>query len=391
MCAPNPDVQWVGPLDATPQPGFGDLFLPDATGFLTNQGGAFPEQHRGLFSCAVSGLREVYLAAGEQHGPAVPPAAGLLSLDPRSENCFGQRATNRAVARGIGLDYVDPSGTSQRLELDSAIATAMVPALSTQAGGQLSATLVQEYAIDIADVVFTSQVVAQTAMDGVDLATGLLGPFLGVDVNHVYVTTPLAPYVDPPLPWPAAGGASADEVERSAAIARAFHRAHAVEWCNRFHQGDPDFLDVEALRSRVETLADIDASSDEFGAACAACTEFAARHLRVGVDETEYDTAREPLCHFLADNPASAQYVYQSGTASDTIAALAGEYCGCGPTCHESAAVLVHDHWSVLRPVRARSSSTRRSSSRSRAGRSSSPRIRTARATRSSTTRSSSR
>ncbi len=320
MCAPHPDVGWIGPLAATPRPAFGDLFLADATDFLTAAGGAFPEQYRGLFSCAASGLLEVYLAAGEQHGAATPPDASLVSLDPRSNDCFGQRATNRAMARGIGLDFVDPNGTAQRLELDGVVATQVVPVLSTQAGGQLTPALLQEYAIDIADVVFTAQVVAQTAPDRVDIASGLLGPFLGVDVNHVFVKTPLAAYADPPLPWPAGG-------ERADALGRAFHRAHAIDWCNRFRSGAPD--DVEALRARIVTLRETAAPASEVAAACAVCREFATRSLRVGTGEADYDTTREPLCHFVADDPANAQYVYRSGSASDEIPALAGAYCDC--------------------------------------------------------------
>ena len=40
--------------------------------------------------------------------------------------------------------------------------------------------------------------------------------------------------------------------------------------------------------------------------------------------------------------------MYQSGTESDSIPALAAEFCGCAspaPTCQASAAVTVHDHF----------------------------------------------
>ena len=89
------------------------------------------------------------------------------------------------------------------------------------------------------------------------------------------------------------------------------------------------------------TLQESGASQEEQDAACAVCLEFGARHLRVGTGETDYDMAREPLCHFLADDPASAQYVYQPGTEDDTRSALAGAYCGC--ECRTR--VPIHEHF----------------------------------------------
>src|SRR5262249_19068453 len=74
----------------------------------------------------------------------------------------------------------------------------------------------------------------------------------------------------------------------------------------------------------------IGAGTEEIAAACGACKEFAARHLRIGTDEANYDTAREPLCHFLADDPASAQYVFQPGSPGEALDAIATRYCGCG-------------------------------------------------------------
>jgi len=333
MCAPHPDVQWVGPLDPTPQPGFGDLYLPDATGFLSAQGGAtFSEQHRGLFSCAVAGLRAVYLAAGEQHGQANPPAGALLSLDPTSADCFGQRATNRAMLRGIGIDFVDAHGVAQRLELDGTIAAWLVPALSTVAGGSPTPARVNDFIIDIADVVFTAKTVTAIVPDGIHLAAGTLGPFLGVDVNHAYVKNPIATYVDPPLPWagPTIGGGPLDP--KAVPLGRAFHRAHAIDWCNAFHRGDPNHVDVESLASRVDMLMNAGVTGDELTTACAVCGEFTARALRVGTDANDYDAAREPLCRLIANTPAAAQIVYQPGQPGDAVDLLAAQHCGCATT-----------------------------------------------------------
>ena len=128
------------------------------------------------------------------------------------------------------------------------------------------------------------------------LASGGLPPLLGIESNGFYVKNPLAPYIDPPLPWPGGTGTAAD---RAAALARTFHRAHAIDWCNAFHAGSS--LDVDALRTRAETLHDDpSASADEQTAACAVCKEFASRHLRVGTDAADYNHAREPLCFTAA-------------------------------------------------------------------------------------------
>jgi hypothetical protein len=326
--APDPAVAFRGPSDVAAQPGLGDLYLTD---LLRQQGASFPATYARLFACEAAGLRAVYAAAGAPEGD-LPPAPGLP--DPTSDDCFGQRVTNCAIEKGLGLDFSLPDGTPVRLELDSAAATRLVPTLSAQAGGTPTEAKKAQYQRDMAHIVAVARLVAgdctiappPPSATGVELASGVLPPLLGIETNGHYVKTPLAPYVDPPLPWPAAGAAST-VADRALALARTFHRAHALDWCNRFRAGGPD--DVEALRAKVATLRAAGAADPEITVACTACEEFAARHLRVGHDETDYLTDQEPLCHFLADDPASAQYVYQPGLASNTLPALAAAYCGC--------------------------------------------------------------
>jgi hypothetical protein len=247
------------------------------------------------------------------------------------------------MARGIGLDFTDPSGSPQRISLGSNLATLLVPGLATQVGATITAPLLVQYRIDTALLVTRAQLRAFLDPDATDLAQAGIGSFLGIDRNAAYVKTPLASYVDPPLPWPASTTAGPD-AERATWLARTFHRAHAVDWCNRFRTGDPGLLDIEALRSRIETLRGIGVTGPELEAACEVCLEFGARHLRVGEDETDYDTAREPLCHFLAEDPASAQYVYRPGTEDETLQALAADYCDCG-VCRAPVPVAIHEHF----------------------------------------------
>src|SRR5262249_20340498 len=148
-----------------------------------------------------------------------------------------------------------------------------------------------------------------------------------------------------------------DAAAHALAIARTFHAAHATDWCNRFRAGAADGTDLELLRSHVNVLQDSGIGGEDLEAACAACQTFVSRGLRVGKNEGDYDTAREPLCHFLVDDPASAQYVYQPGTGTDTVEAPAGAYCGCAVSC-APVAVPIHtsfEHFTagpggVLRP-----------------------------------------
>ena len=328
LCAPGPRVGF-STAATTAAPALGDLFL-DA--LLAGDGADFPEQFAQLFSCAASSVRQVVRALGETPGAIDPRIAEVA--DPPGDVCFGQRATNAALSAGIGLDFKDPTGTQQRIELDSAQAAALVPLASAFIGGDLSIAnpaVIAQYTFDLSRIVTLARLRAVVDPTGTGLARGGLGPLLGVAPNSAFVQSPLAPYVDPPLPWPDPPTPANDAPARALALARTFHRAHASDWCARFHAGSADFLDVEALRSRVETLRGTpSASAGEINAACAVCSEFAARHLRAGTSEADHDTTREPLCHFLVDPPASPQYVYQQGNAGDDVTRLAKAYCGCG-------------------------------------------------------------
>ena len=327
LCAPGPKVGFSA-ANTTAAPALGDLFL-DA--LFAGDGTNFPEQFDQLFSCTASSMRQVVRAMGGTPDSIDPRLVEIA--DPTGDACFGQRATNAAIAAGIGLDFKDTTGQQHRIELDSLQAAQLVPLASAFIGGDFSIAnpaVVAQYAFDLSAIVTRSRLRAAVDATGTDLARGGLGTLLGVAANSAFVQQPLAPYVDPPLPWPDPGTPANDAPARALALARTFHRAHAIDWCNRFHDGSPDFLDVDALRSKVETLRGLpSASTKELEAACAVCGEFAARHLRVGTSEADHDTTREPLCKFLIDPPASPQFVYQQGNPGDDLVKLAKAYCGC--------------------------------------------------------------
>jgi hypothetical protein len=324
--APNAAVVFLGPSETVPHPGVGDLYL---TNLIAQQGAGFPDEFARLFSCEAAGLRAVYEASGAPEGPLQPLRPGLFPVDPTSDACFGQRVTNAAMQQGIGLDFSTPGGTPVRLELDSRIVTRLVPALSMAAGGNPNEAQTTRYRVDMAHIVSVARLTAGANPNGVDLASGTLPPLLGIEANGHFVKTPLASYVDPTLPWPAPPDATGAAADRAAALARTFHRAHAIDWCNRFHAGEPNGLDVDALRAKVATLESAGAPAADVAGACATCMEFAARHLRVGTSEADFDPTREPLCHFLADAPDTAQYVFQPGSPGDDVPTLARGYCNC--------------------------------------------------------------
>jgi hypothetical protein len=290
LCAPAPGVQWRAPGMLAPALGLGDLYYPR----LTDPSEPFGEQAARLFSCAAAGMREVYAAAGQQHGPMEPLDPSLRPLDPLSDDCFAQRATNLAMWTGAALDVIENDGTPYRIVLDGDFATMMV--IAGAEGGLPSDARQEQYRLDMANALFRIQVGAEVDPDGVQAASGALPPLLGVRPNGAYVTSPPAPYTDPALPW---SGADA----RTAALVRTFHRAHAEDLCRAMGRGDGEPVELDALRDRAKSRL----PPDEHAAALAACAELAARHLRFGKDETDYDTAHEPLCAFV---PGTTEYAY---------------------------------------------------------------------------------
>lgn len=329
LCAPAPAVAFVSPLDAVPTPahGLGDLYL---SSLLDQNGAAFPKQYLQLFSCTVSAVRQVSRAMGVEPGPIDPSLFEIA--DPTGTACFGQRATNRAMASGIGLDFTDPAGLPHRLALDSVEAMELLPLASAAIGGDPGNTspfVIAQYAYDLSSIVTTARLRAAIDPDGTSLASGGLGTLLGVDKNSAFLQQPLAPYVDPPLPWPDPPTSANDAAHRATLLARTFHAAHATEWCNHFASGASDQLDLDLLRAHVDVLKTAGIGGDALRAACVACSTIVFRHLRVGTDPSHYDTAREPLCFYAADQPSLVQYAFQDGSPGDSPTALTNQWCGC--------------------------------------------------------------
>ncbi|MGA9523255.1 MAG: hypothetical protein WBV82_17435 [Myxococcaceae bacterium] len=310
MCAPHPDVAFVTP-DGMYAAGVGDDYL----GELATRSA----QSERFYSCAVSGLLEVYDATAKLHGAVRSGTSGWTRVDPLGPGCFGQRATNRAILTGMGIQ-LRLAGQQLQFPLDGKTVSWMVPTVAKGTGEvEVSSALKNRFRLELLRMVSVSRVVAKDRPAGTELASGRLGTFLGAKPNGAYANGPgpIATYLEPALPWPDTADASPEGAFRAASLARLFHRAHAADWCRLTTEAE-----LAALRSRA---ADETLSQELRSAACGACTEISMRHLRVG-DASSWDTSREPLCAKLS---SSAAVIYAPGTPGREVEEVAREWCGC--------------------------------------------------------------
>lgn len=294
MCAPWPDVRFVA-KDGHVSQAVGDLYVSEMT----------PSQRERFFDCATSGLRQVYEATGMAHGTPGAPAMGLRSVDPTADGCFGQRATNEAIVRGMAIQ-LRVVGVQTNIPLDARFSSWMVPQAARASGKvPVPRKTKNEFRFSLARVATMARLIAKDDPQGTTLAEGGMGDFMGVSPNGAYATP--ASYEDPPLPW---GPGAAP---RAQTLAQTFHLAHAKEWC-----AATTAAQLDTLRARAQD-ATLDAPAR--AATCALCTELVARHLRIG-SPTTWDTTNEPLCTSLTPSPA---YVYVGGSGSHR--ALAQFWC----------------------------------------------------------------
>lgn len=299
MCAPWDGVRFKA-LDGVMNPGVGDDYLP-----VFSDEAAYQPQSNTFFQCAVSGLLEVYAASGELHGPATPEA-GFASVDPTSERCFGQRATNQAVAMGAAVN-LKIAGLQTSIPLDARFVSFFLPKVA-RSQGKVAVTpkIRNEFRFELQRVVTIARLRAKDDPDGTSLASGQWSSFMGVQQNGAYPG--IASYIDAPWPWDPAN-------ERTLHLARTFHRAHATQWCD-----STTAATLDALHARAH---DATLPIEEKVAACTACTELAVRHLRVGT-ASAWDTTQEPLCGYLTASPA---YVYFQASGTTDPRTTASRYC----------------------------------------------------------------
>lgn len=299
MCAPWDGVRFKA-LDGSLNPGIGDDYLS-----LLGAGTPYETQTNTFFQCAVSGMLEVYVAAGEAHGTA-SPLAGFVSVDPTSEACFGQRATNQSIALGAAVN-LKIFGAQTTIPIDARFVSLMLPKVARASGKVAVAPKIRnEFRFELQKVVTIARLRAKDDPEGTSLATGQWSTFMGVQPNGAY--SGIASYIDAPWPWDSGN-------ERTQFVRRAFHRAHASEWCE-----STTVANIDGLRTRA---ADLGLAVEERVAACTACTELTLRHLRIGT-LTTWDTTQEPLCGYLSTSPA---FVYHQVSGVTDPLGTATRYC----------------------------------------------------------------
>lgn len=310
LCAPDDRVRMLRD-DGALLPGIGDDYLDKLPEHSAS--GEAAEQSRRLYSCAASGMLEVYLAAGASHGAPASLASGLASVDPTSASCFGQRATNQSMVAAAAIQ-LKLAGQQITLPLDSRLVGWLVPKVARESGEvPVSPKLRNQFRFELQRIVTVTRLLAVEKPEGTEAADGRLGDFLGAKPNGAHGG--LASYVDPSLPWPTTADPEPAAKERALHLARLFHRGHAADWCRLLGSAELAALKAHAADSSLE--------AEGKAAACEACAELAVRHLRIGAPGA-HDATREPLCNFLS--PSSA-YVYQPGPGEP--AAIARAWCAC--------------------------------------------------------------
>ena len=298
MCAPWDGVRFKT-LDGAINQGVGDDYLD------TFRGTPFDPQSTRFFQCAVSGLAEVYSASGELHGAAVPEG-GFVSVDPTGEDCFGQRATNEAIALGAAVN-LKIAGLQSTIPIDARFVSLLLPKVARASGKvAVAPKLRNEFRFDLQRAVTVARLTAKDDPEGTTLASGQWGTFMGVKQNGAY--SGIASYTDATWPWDPAN-------ERTQFVRRTFHRAHAQDWCDSTTAST-----LTALKARAQ---DPLLPLEERAVACTACTELAVRHLRVGTSSS-WDTTQEPLCGFLSTSPV---YVYFRAPDTTDPLTTASRYC----------------------------------------------------------------
>ncbi|MFT3706705.1 MAG: hypothetical protein QM817_03470 [Archangium sp.] len=300
MCAPWDDVRFKLASGGFQQ-GVGDNYLE-----LLRDNPGYQLQNTAFFQCSVSGVLEVYTAAGQQHGVAMP-VPGFMSIDPTSDACFGQRATNASIAAGAAVN-LKVAGLQTTIPVDARFVSFMLPKVARSQGKVAVPPKVRnEFRFELQRAVTVARVKAKEDPDGTQLASGQWGSFMGVKQNGEYDR--VAEYLDAPWPWD-------PQSERAKYLSRTFNQAHATELCSQVDQAT-----LDALRARArDTSADI---ATQVGA-CTACSELALRHLRIGTGVSSYDSTQEPLCHFIGTNPA---YLYAQFPGVTDPGTTASRWC----------------------------------------------------------------
>lgn len=325
MCAPHADVAYVDASTGTLELGAGDLFWDD---FLAGAGNPdYSDQTRALLGCSINSIREVYEQSHQHHGVILPADGTIADLarDPQGDSCWAQRATNKALSTGFQFHTIGTAPNSIAPLPDAIFAVLLassLPPVSFFGGGVLLDPV--QYDTYRANLLLNFANVKLRGIfspESTSLATGGMLSLLGDEPNSIYERGGLidgsmpAAYVDPPLPW----GLPSPRVSSMELLHLGFAEAHQADRCLDVDLAELDGLQADALSKQ---------GTASFAAACGLCTQIATPLIRIGMNATDYDADREPLCGYTAPG---ADFVY-TGTYNVTgnNATAAAEWCGCG-------------------------------------------------------------
>jgi len=284
--------------------GLGDLHRAELAG----------AQHDQLILCSRNGISEVWSAL---NGDAVDTGANY------GTDCFGQRATNFAMAEGMGVDHLP---NQYFLCCATFVADAAV--------GIFPASLTIQWRAQYAALDATARISSFLRPTETDVANGPLAPldnFLGIGRNGDPNPRP----DHPPLMWPPAIYADQSvmdalgnpahletehftvtdniPIEPADVLRRGFSRANAKHFCSA-----PETNPV-ALQASVTTA--IDGGYPDLTARCAVCTEFVARNVSVNGDPS--------VCSELGEPGLQVSQDIDQVFAATPMETAAQTYCGC--------------------------------------------------------------
>lgn len=352
LCAPHPGVTYVDGAPAAPleQLGLGDVFLNDVL-LPAPDASDYGPQRRAVFGCAIDGMRAVYQQTAQAHGALAAPTASAFDGTRRvdDDSCWGQRATNQALAIGFGLHVGTQPNQEPLLEVYPGLADGggenetfpagvlafafanFAPAVGLPA---MSAAQAERFATDAAAAATEAAakgIDPATALD-IDLAAGGLPPIVGIRPNSSFLrgspTTLPASYSDPFLPWTLF---EADPVlaERTVALNLTFADAHAADRCGEL--AESDLLEYVTL---AEQAVGGDPALE--AARCGQCEQMVMPHLRFG-QPGSHDQRREAFCALVG--PPDAAFVFtgedpatfsgQEDTSFDALRVATRRFCGC--------------------------------------------------------------
>jgi hypothetical protein len=333
LCGPHKTSVYIDPADSEKREGAGDLFL--GSHLLTSD---FDHQRQPFMGCSVESILEVYNATGQAHGEVgVASSSGFSSRDPWSDDCWNQRATNKAIANAWGVHV---GATPHQV----AIFSAKPPLLPRPTGGTLYRLLVAQFMGPMLDLLnfygnggealnyaqweqFRGEIAANTLKvmmearlrpNKTNVAEGDVFSLLDVQPNGTWaiggtgdVGVLPADYVDIGT-W-----TLFDDDFRATAINLGFLDSHAPDRCAELGEDD--------LQEYIAAVQN--AAPDDQGFACSQCATMIAPHVRIGTDELNYLETKKPLCQYVPDS--GTPYLYTGDFAAGPTKTAAARICGC--------------------------------------------------------------